>query len=493
MVEDNINIKLTDENYMVEDENGVMVPNYDLTMISFNDGDILKGRVVKIEKDEVLVDIGFKSEGVIPVSELSIRNSVKPEEILNIDDELEIMVLQKEDQDGRCILSKRRAEVEQNFNRVENIFKSNETIEGEVIECVKGGLIVDIGLRGFLPASLIDVRKTRELISYIGEKCACKIIEVDRNRNNVVLSRKAIIEDERKEQRKEVLDSMEVGQIRKGAITSIADFGAFVDVDGVDGLVHISELSWNHVKHPSEVVEVNQEVDVEILDIDSEKQRLSLGLKQTQKDPWMEKIKNYSNKDVINGKVTRIVKFGLFVLIEDGLEGLVHISELADEPVRRPSDVAKIGDELIVRIIDIDFDKRRMAFSVKQVENPVEEGEEEKVPIADKASSQEEVETSEQAEDDSASEKVEEKETPLEEKTTEATLEKETTETPSEEETTEAPPEEKTAEAPPEKKNEDTGETPDNAEEAKKDDIEQEKEKQLKEILKELKDEANLD
>ncbi len=478
MVEDNINIKLTEENYMIENENGEMVPNYDLTMISFKDGDILKGRVVKIEKDEVLVDIGFKSEGVIPVSELSIRNSVKPEEILNIDDELEIMVLQKEDQDGRCILSKRRAEVEQNFDRVENIFKNNETIEGEVIECVKGGLIVDIGLRGFLPASLIDVRKTRELISYIGEKCACKIIEVDRNRNNVVLSRKAIIEGERKEQRKEVLDSMEVGQIRKGAITSIADFGAFVDVDGVDGLVHISELSWNHVKHPSEVVEVNQEVDVEILDIDSEKQRLSLGLKQTQKDPWMEKIKNYSNKDVVNGKVTRIVKFGLFVLIEDGLEGLVHISELADEPVRRPSDVAKIGDELIVRIIDIDFDKRRMAFSVKQVENLAEEGEEGKTPVTDEGASQEEAETSGQVEDDSASEKAEE------EKTTDA---------PSEEETAEVPPVEEAADAPSEEKNEETGGTPDNAEEEKKDDPEEEKEKKLKEILKELKDEANLD
>jgi small subunit ribosomal protein S1 len=473
MTEDNINTKLTEENYMVENENGEMVPNYDLTMISFNDGDIVKGRVVKIEKDEVLVDIGFKSEGVIPVSELSIRNSVKPEEILNIDDELEIMVLQKEDQDGRCILSKRRAEVEQNFDRVENIFKNNETIEGEVIECVKGGLIVDIGLRGFLPASLIDVRKTRELISYIGEKCACKIIEVDRNRNNVVLSRKAIIEDERKEQRKEVLDNMEIGQIRKGAITSIADFGAFVDVDGVDGLVHISELSWNHVKHPSEVVEVNQEVDVEILDIDVEKQRLSLGLKQTQKDPWMEKIKNYSNKDVVNGKVTRIVKFGLFVLIEEGLEGLVHISELAEEPVRRPSDVAKIGDELIVRIIDIDFDKRRMAFSVKQVENPVEEGEEEKAPVADEAdetSSQEEVEASEKAEGDSIPEEA------------------------VDEKTEDAPSEGETGNAQSEEKKEDTvKETSDKAEDTKKDDPEQEKEKQLKEILKELKDEANLD
>ncbi|MBU4293932.1 MAG: 30S ribosomal protein S1 [Actinobacteria bacterium] len=376
MIKDNYFNRLTDENYMVKNDNGDMVPNYDLTIISFNEGDILKGKVVKIGKDEVLIDVGYKSEGVIPISELSIRNNVKPEEILTIEDIIDIMVLQKEDQDGRLVLSKKRAEVEQSFDRVEEIYRNGETVEGEVIECVKGGLILDIGLRGFLPASLIDVRKTRELSSYIGEKCSCKIIEVDRNRNNVVLSRKAIIEGERKEQRKEVLSNIEVGQIKNGVITSIADFGAFVDVDGIDGLIHISELSWNHVKHPSEVVKINDPVSVEVLDVDFDKQRLSLGLKQTQKDPWLEKIKNFKIKDVVQGKVTRIVKFGLFVQIEAGMEGLVHISELSPEQIKRPSDVAKIGDELIVRIIDIDFDKRRMAFSVKQVEFP--EAEEEK-------------------------------------------------------------------------------------------------------------------
>ena len=376
MIKDNYFNRLTDENYMIKNDNGDMVPNYDLTIISFNEGDILKGKVVKIEKDEVLIDVGYKSEGVIPISELSIRNNVKPEEILTIEDVIDIMVLQKEDQDGRLVLSKKRAEVEQSFNRVEEIFRNGETVEGEVIECVKGGLILDIGLRGFLPASLIDVRKTRDLSSYIGEKCSCKIIEVDRNRNNVVLSRKAIIEGERKEQRKEVLGNIEVGQIKNGVITSIADFGAFVDVDGIDGLIHISELSWNHVKHPSEVIKINDQVSVEVLDVDFDKQRLSLGLKQTQKDPWLEKIKNFKIKDVVQGKVTRIVKFGLFVQIETGMEGLVHISELSPEQIKRPSDVAKIGDELIVRIIDIDFDKRRMAFSVKQVEFP--EAEEEK-------------------------------------------------------------------------------------------------------------------
>lgn len=377
MNENNIYNKLTNENCMIKNENGELVPNYDLTMVNLNDGDVVKGKVVKIDKDEVLVDVGFKSEGVIPRSELSIRNDVKPEDVLKVDDEIMIMVIQKEDQDGRLILSKKRAEVEQNFDRIEKIYENGDIVEGEIIECVKGGLIVDIGLRGFLPASLIDVRKTKDLQSFIGERCVCKIIEVDRHRNNVVLSRKVIIEDERKEQRKEILNNIEIGQIKKGIITSIADFGAFVDVDGVDGLIHISELSWNHVKHPSEVVNVNQEVDVEILGIDYEKQRLSLGLKQTQKDPWLERIKDYSVKDVVKGKVTRMVKFGLFVQTEEGLEGLVHISELSLEPVNRPSDVAKIGDELMVRIIDIDFDKRRMAFSVKQVENPVEDKEEE--------------------------------------------------------------------------------------------------------------------
>ena len=370
MIKNNNINRLTDENFMIANDNGEMVPNYDITIISFNEGDILQGKVVKIDKDEVLIDIGYKSEGVIPMAELSIRNNVRPEEVLTIEDVIDIMVLQKEDQDGRLILSKKRAEVERSFDRIEEIYRNQEIVEGEVIECVKGGLILDIGLRGFLPASLIDVRKTRELISYIGEKCQCKIIEVDRNRNNVVLSRKAIIEGERKEQRKAALDSIEVGQIRDGIITSIADFGAFVDVDGIDGLIHISELSWNHVKHPSEVIKVNDEVSVEVLDIDRDKQRLSLGLKQTQKDPWLEKIKKFKIKDVATGKVTRIVKFGLFVQIEQGMEGLVHISELAVEMVKRPSDVAKIGDELQVRIIDIDFDKRRMAFSVRQVEHP---------------------------------------------------------------------------------------------------------------------------
>jgi small subunit ribosomal protein S1 len=392
-----------------------------------------------------------------------------------VDQEIEIMVLQKEDQDGRLILSKKRAEIERSFDRVEDIYKNNETVEGEVIECVKGGLILDIGLRGFLPASLIDIRKTRELESYIGEKCACKIIEVDRNRNNVVLSRKAIIEDERKEQRKTVLDNIEIGQIKNGTITSIADFGAFVDVDGIDGLIHISELSWNHVKHPSEVVKVNDTVDVEVLDIDKDKQRLSLGLKQTQKDPWLEKIKNFKIKDVVTGKVTRIVKFGLFVQIEPEMEGLVHITELSTDPVRRPSDIAKIGDELAIRIIDIDFDKRRMAFSVRQVEHP-ELGEEKK----EEKKVEPETKPGEKAQD-----KVDKKT----EKKTKMTLEK-----PQDKEKDKAQGKEESKQedkSTPKKKQ--TKEKEEDKSSEDNDKADKEKKEKIKEILEEMKHEANLD
>ncbi len=472
MVKENFLDRVTDDNYMIENDNGEMVPNYDLTIINFNEGDILKGKVVKIGKDEVLIDIGYKSEGVIPLNELSIRNSVKPDDVLKIEDVIEIMVLQKEDQDGRLILSKRRAEMEQSFDRVQEIYESGGTIEGEVIECVRGGLILDIGLRGFLPASLIDVRKTRELAAYIGEKCVCKIIEVDRNRNNVVLSRKAIIEDERKEQRKEALDSIEIGQIRKGVITSIADFGAFVDIDGVDGLVHISELSWNHVKHPSEVVSVDDEVSVEVLDIDNDKQRLSLGLKQTQKDPWVEKIKKYKVNDVVAGKATRIVKFGLFVQIEEGMEGLVHISELSVEPISRPSEVAKIGDELEIRIIDIDFDKRRMAFSVKQVANPVSEEEREEKAKGKEAASKKKIKPEEIKE--KVSESEEEKSEPVSEKGKKAT--------PEDKESKEKKPEDKILSKEKEELDKKLGGI-----------SKEEKDRAIKKILKELKEEANIE
>ena len=259
----------------------------DGTLTSFDEGDLVNGTIVKIERDEVRVDIGFKSEGVIPARELSIRKDIDPASVVSVGDAIEALVLQKEDKDGRLVLSKRRAEYERAWNNVEEKYKAGELVSGEVIEVVKGGLILDIGLRGFLPASLVDLRRVKDLDSYLGTTIEARVIEMDRNRNNVVLSRRVLLEEGRKNERAEILGQLTKGMRLKGTVSSIVDFGAFVDLGGIDGLVHISELSWNHVNHPTEVVKVGQEVEVEVLDVDLSRERISLGLKQTTEDPWV--------------------------------------------------------------------------------------------------------------------------------------------------------------------------------------------------------------
>ncbi len=331
----------------------------------FEDGDLVKGKVVKIEHDEVMVDIGFKSEGVIPARELSIRRDIAPEEIVSIGDEVEALVLTKEDREGRLILSKKRAEYESAWRAVEEKFKAGEIVAGEVIEVVKGGLIVDIGLRGFLPASLVDIRRVRELDSYLHQEVDARIIEMDRNRNNVVLSRRVLLEEGRKAERTEILSKLTKGMRLKGFVSSIVEFGAFVDLGGIDGLVHISELSWNHVKHPSEVVSVGDEVEVVVLDVDLDRERISLGLKQTQPDPWTELMEKYPAGTIVDGKVTNVVAFGAFVEFSPNVEGLVHISELATRHIDAPKQVVKVGDEVKVKIIEYDLDKRRISLSCK--------------------------------------------------------------------------------------------------------------------------------
>ncbi len=243
---------------------------------------------MKIDRDEVLLDIGYKSEGVIPSKELSIRHDVDPNEVVKVGDRIEALVLQKEDKEGRLILSKKRAQYERAWGRIEEVMTSGQTIKGPVIEVVKGGLILDIGLRGFLPASLVDLRRVRDLQPFVGQELEAKIIELDRNRNNVVLSRRAFLEESQSEGRKKFLENLHKGERRKGTVSSIVNFGAFVDLGGVDGLVHVSELSWKHVDHPGEVVAVGQEVEVEVLDVDLERERVSLSLKATQEDPWKE-------------------------------------------------------------------------------------------------------------------------------------------------------------------------------------------------------------
>jgi small subunit ribosomal protein S1 len=357
----------TTDNLLIEVD-GKLVPNYDATIHPFSEGDVVSGKVVRIDQDEVLVDIGYKSEGVIPSNELSIRKTVKPSEEVELGEEVDALVLTKEDQEGRLILSKKRARFEKAWRRIERAADSGEPVEGTVIEVVKGGLILDLGVRGFLPASLVDIRRVQNLDEFMGQKLECKVIELNRSRNNVVLSRRAVLEEERKEVREQILGRLQPGQVVEGKISNIVDFGAFVDLDGIDGLIHISELSWSHVNHPSEVVSIGDTVRVKVLDIDRDRQRISLGLKQTQEDPWQRVLNEYKEGDVVDGKVTKIVAFGAFVQILPGVEGLVHISELAQHHVESPAEVVRPGDELKVKILEVDDARRRLSLSVKRVE-----------------------------------------------------------------------------------------------------------------------------
>jgi small subunit ribosomal protein S1 len=338
----------------------------DETIKYFNDGDIVSGTIVKVDRDEVLLDIGYKTEGVIPSRELSIKHDVDPAEVVSVGDEIEALVLQKEDKEGRLILSKKRAQYERAWGTIEKVKEEDGIVTGTVIEVVKGGLILDIGLRGFLPASLVEMRRVRDLQPYVGKQIEAKIIELDKNRNNVVLSRRAWLEQTQSEVRQTFLQTLQKGQVRSGVVSSIVNFGAFVDLGGVDGLVHVSELSWKHIDHPGEVVEVGQEVTVEVLDVDMDRERVSLSLKATQEDPWQQFARTHAIGQVVPGKVTKLVPFGAFVRVDEGIEGLVHISELAERHVEIPEQVVQVGDSIFVKVIDIDLDRRRISLSLKQ-------------------------------------------------------------------------------------------------------------------------------
>ena len=342
------------------------------TIKVFNDGDLVSGQVVKIDHDEVLLDIGYKTEGVIPSRELSIKHDIDPSEVVELGSEVEALVLTKEDKEGRLILSKKRAQYERAWGDIEKVKENDGVVTGTVIEVVKGGLILDIGLRGFLPASLVEMRRVRDLAPYIGQQLEAKIIELDKNRNNVVLSRRAYLEETQSAVRSSFLNELEKGQVREGVVSSIVNFGAFVDLGGVDGLVHVSELSWKHIDHPSEVVEVGQPVTVEVLEVDLDRERVSLSLKATQEDPWQAFARTHALGQIVPGKVTKLVPFGAFVRVEDGIEGLVHISELATRHVDLAEQVVSVGEEVFVKIIDIDMDRRRISLSLKQANEGVD-------------------------------------------------------------------------------------------------------------------------
>ena len=339
---------------------------YTSSMVLVEDGQIVEGTVMRVDRDEALIDIGYKSEGVIPARELSIRNDIDPSEVVAVGEIVEALVITREDKDGRLVLSKKRAQYERAWARIEDIKESGGMVKGPVIEVVKGGLIVDIGLRGFLPASLVELRRVRDLQPYVNREIEAKIIELDKNRNNVVLSRRAWLEEAQRELREAFLDNLKPGEVRRGTVSSVVNFGAFVDLGGMDGLVHVSELSWKHVDHPGSVVAVGDEIEVQVLEVDLDRERISLSLKATQQDPWQDFAASHRVGELVYGRVTKLVPFGAFVQVGDGIEGLVHISEMSAHHVELPEQVVTPSEELWVKIIDLDLKRRRISLSIKQ-------------------------------------------------------------------------------------------------------------------------------
>lgn len=332
----------------------------------FKENELVEGIVVSVDVEGALVDIGFKSEGLIPANELSIRKNVDPRNVVSVGDQVEGVVLTREDENGRPILSKKRAQYKRAWNKVEEIHKDGKSVKGTVIEVVKGGLIIDIGLRGFLPASLVGLRRVCNLHPFVDTEIEAKVIELDRQRNNVVLSRRAFLEEEQAEERDNFMNQLVEGETREGTVSSVVPFGAFVDLGKMDGLVHVSELAWTHISHPSEVVEVGATVTVKVLEVDRERERISLSMRQTLEDPWSVFSQANEVGKVIEGKVTKTVPFGAFVAIADGVEGLVHVSEIAMHRVESPEMELSIGQIITVKITELDSNRRRVSLSVKQ-------------------------------------------------------------------------------------------------------------------------------
>ncbi len=332
----------------------------------FKENEMVEGTVVSVDIEGALVDIGFKSEALIPANELSIKKNVDPRDVVSVGELVEGVVLTREDENGRPILSKKRAQYKRAWSKVEEVHREDKSVKGTVIEVVKGGLIVDIGLRGFLPASLVGLRRVCNLHPFVDTEIEAKVIELDRQRNNVVLSRRAFLEEEQAEERDSFMNLLVEGETREGTVSSVVPFGAFVDLGKMDGLVHVSELAWTHISHPSEVVEVGEKVMVKVLEVDRERERISLSMRQTLEDPWTVFSDSHEVGNIIEGKVTKTVPFGAFVSIAEGVEGLVHVSEIAMHRVESPEMELSIGQQITVKITELDTNRRRVSLSVKQ-------------------------------------------------------------------------------------------------------------------------------
>lgn len=346
---------------------------YARSFLSLQEGQLVSGKVVRVDADGVLVDVGYKSEGIIPLAELSDKPFATPEEVVRVGEEVKVVVIKVDAEGNNLLLSKRRADQEQAWEELKRHYENGEPVEGQVLEVVKGGLIVFVGLRAFMPASQVGLRYEGDLSRYVGQTLKAKIIEIEPARRRVILSHRAVLEAERAARREALWAELEEGQVRHGRVTKLTDFGAFVDLGGAEGLVHISELSWSRVRHPSEVVHEGDEVEVKVLRLDRERGRISLGLKQVKPDPWTQIRQNFPVGTVHPGVVTNILNFGAFVKLMDGVEGLVHISQLAPRHVGHPSEVVQVGQRVKVKVLDINEDERRISLSIKQVPPELQE------------------------------------------------------------------------------------------------------------------------
>ena len=332
-------------------------------------GNLIDGKVVQVNADEVLVDIGYKSEGRITRNELGLVGDQTPADVTAVGDDVTVLVLKVDDAEGNVLLSKRRADAKQAWEELEQIQAENRTITANVIQVVKGGLLVNVGVRGFIPASHVSRNFVDDLEKYVGQPLELKIVELDREKNNVVFSHKAVLDEQYEASKAETYANIEEGTDVKGVVRRITDFGAFVDIgNGVEGLLHVSEMAYSRINHPSDVVAENDEITVRVLGVDQERERISLGLKQTLADPWTTIEERYSVDDKVEGVVTRTVDFGAFVKIEDGVEGLVHISQLSHNHVAKTEDVVKSGDKVNVKVISLDPAGRRIGLSIRELE-----------------------------------------------------------------------------------------------------------------------------
>ena len=331
-------------------------------------GQLVTGTVVEINDQGVYVDVNYKTDGFIPLREMSHSDVDDAHDLVSLDEEIKVVVLTLEDDDGNMILSKKRADQEEAWDEIQEAYENDEIIKAKIQKEVKGGLVADVGLRGFIPASHVALGYVEDLSQYVGEEMRLKVIEVDRNNNNVVLSAKKVLEEEREKSKKETLEELEKGQIITGRITKLVDFGAFVDLGGIEGLLHISEMSWGRIGHPSDVLEEGAEIEVKVLDVDREKERISLGYKQLLPDPWEDFARKHYEGEVIQGRITKLVDFGAFMEVEDGIEGLIHISQLSHKHVKTPDEIVEVGEERDAKIINIDPEQKRVGLSLKELE-----------------------------------------------------------------------------------------------------------------------------